>query len=287
MRSCTRKLAYLPAAILDFAFLINTELRALRVLLQEEEEEEAMGSSRNLTLYVDLLSQPNRAVVIFCRVNEIEADVHLVSIGKKETREPPFLAINPLGQVPAIDDGGFTLSESHTIMRYLAATRKVADHWYPEDLEKRACVDRVLDWHLGNLRRGASPFLVHRELAPLVGRTKDPTLAAEAEACLKQSLKTMETVWLKDSPFLAGGSQPSIADISSACELQQLKCLDKEESGALLAPYEKVKAWMVAVEEFTAPYFVEVHGGLEKFAKILEDKRKSEAEAEAETAPKL
>jgi glutathione S-transferase len=64
---------------------------------------------------------------------------------------------------------------------------------------------------------------VHRELAPLVGRTKDPTLAAEAEACLKQSLKTMETVWLKDSPFLAGGSQPSIADISSACELQQLK----------------------------------------------------------------
>ncbi len=66
-----------------------------------------------------------------------------------------------------------------------------------------------------------------------------------------------------------------------------VQCLDKEESGALLAPYEKVKAWMVAVEEFTAPYFVEVHGGLEKFAKILEDKRKSEAEAEAETAPKL
>jgi hypothetical protein len=44
---------------------------------------------------------------------------------------------------------------------------------------------------------------------------------------------------------------------------------------------------MVAVEEFTAPYFVEVHGALEEFAKILEDKRKSEAEAGLETAPKL
>jgi glutathione S-transferase len=153
---------------------------------------------------------------------------------------------------------------------------------YPEDLEKRACVDRVLDWHFGNLRRGVSPFVVHRELAPLLGRTKNPTLAAEAEACLKQSLKTMETVWLKDSPFLDGRSQPSIADISCACELQQLKLLDKEESGALLAPYEKVKAWMVAVEEFTGPYFVEVHGGLEKLAKVLEDRRKSEAEAELE-----
>jgi hypothetical protein len=65
--------------------------------------------------------------------------------------------------------------------------------------------------------------VVHRELAPLLGRTKNPTLAAEAEACLKQSLKTMETVWLKDSPFLDGRPQPSIADISCACELQQLK----------------------------------------------------------------
>jgi hypothetical protein len=69
--------------------------------------------------------------------------------------------------------------------------------------------------------------------------------------------------------------------------LDGVQLLDKEESGAFLAPYEKVKAWMVAVEEFTAPYFVEVHGALEEFAKILEDKRKSEAEAGLETAPKL
>jgi hypothetical protein len=75
-RSCIRRLAYLPAVIPDFAFVINTELGALSgkkpknsekkpVLLQEEEE--AMGSSRNLTLYVDFFSQPARAVVIFCR----------------------------------------------------------------------------------------------------------------------------------------------------------------------------------------------------------------------------
>ncbi len=69
--------------------------------------------------------------------------------------------------------------------------------------------------------------------------------------------------------------------------LDGVQLLDKDESGAILAPYEKVKAWMVAVEEFTAPYFVEVHVELEKLAKVLEDKRKSEAEAELETAPKL
>jgi hypothetical protein len=69
--------------------------------------------------------------------------------------------------------------------------------------------------------------------------------------------------------------------------LDGVQLLDKEEPGALLAPYEKVKAWMVAVEEFTAPYFVDAHGVLEKVAKIFEDRRKSEAEAEVETAPKL
>jgi hypothetical protein len=69
--------------------------------------------------------------------------------------------------------------------------------------------------------------------------------------------------------------------------LDGVQLLDKEESGALLAPYEKVKAWMVAVEEFTAPYFVDTHGVLEKLAKILEDRCKSEAEAEVETAPKV
>ncbi len=69
--------------------------------------------------------------------------------------------------------------------------------------------------------------------------------------------------------------------------LDRVQLLDKEESGGLLAPYEKVKAWMVAVEEFTAPYFVDTHGVLEKLAKILEERRKSEAEAEVETAPKL
>ncbi len=60
---------------------------------------------------------------------------------------------------------------------------------------------------------------------------------------------------------------------------------NKEESGALLAHYEKIKAWTVVAEGFTTPYFVEVCSELEKLAKILEKRRKNEAEVE--TAPKL
>ena len=46
----------------------------------------------------------------------------------------------------------YCLSESHTILRYLADTRGVDDHWYPKDLKKRALVEKYLDSHHSDLR---------------------------------------------------------------------------------------------------------------------------------------
>jgi len=54
---------------------------------------------------------------------------------------------NPNGLVPTIDDSGFILWESHSIMRYL--TRKY-DHQktlYPDDLQICAKIDQWLDWY--------------------------------------------------------------------------------------------------------------------------------------------
>ena len=57
----------------------------------------------------------------------------------------------------------WNLSESHAILRYLALTRNVADHWYPKDIIKRSEVDQYLDWHQNFLRQG-SGFLIFKKL---------------------------------------------------------------------------------------------------------------------------
>jgi glutathione S-transferase len=58
---------------------------------------------------------------------------------------PEYLAKNPNGLVPVIEDAGFVLYESNAIVRYLAAKHAVASHW-PTDLEKRADIDRWMEW---------------------------------------------------------------------------------------------------------------------------------------------
>lgn len=234
-----------------------------------------------LRLYVDFLSQPSRAVLIFCSLNNIDVDIKSVNLVKGEHRKAEFKSINPLGLVPVIDDEGFKLFESHAILRYLTGIfPNIQDHWYPADLRKRAEIDSVLDWHHSNLRRGSAALVMNRVIAPSLGRPLDAKAAYDAEIVLKESLSTLETVWLKGKGnFLTGSLQPSIADLSLACEVMQLQLLDKDNVSELLGPREKVKKWLDAVEKATAPHFSEAHRMLLRAGSIFQKKREEQQSA--------
>lgn len=62
------------------------------------------------------------------------------------TRPRPdwYLALNPRGLVPALADGGYVLTESHAILRYLA-TREDRTDLYPGDARERGHVDELLE----------------------------------------------------------------------------------------------------------------------------------------------
>jgi glutathione S-transferase len=68
------------------------------------------------------------------------------SFGKN--REPAYLAMNPNGLVPTLEEeDGFLLWESNTIVRYLAAKYK-STILEPADLKMRALAQKWMDWQL-------------------------------------------------------------------------------------------------------------------------------------------
>ena len=65
------------------------------------------------------------------------------SFGKN--RAPAYLALNPNGLVPTIDEDGFILWESNAIVRYLSAKHGMGT-LCPSDPRQRADADRWMDW---------------------------------------------------------------------------------------------------------------------------------------------
>ncbi|KAI7756833.1 hypothetical protein M8C21_022318 [Ambrosia artemisiifolia] len=217
-----------------------------------------------LKVYADRMSQPSRAVILFCKVNGIDFEEILVDIFKNQQFSPEYKAINPMHQVPAIVDGRFKLFER-----------------YPGDLIKRAKIHSVLDWHHANLRRGSAGLVFNTLLAQLDGHQSYPQVVNQAEGILLKSLSMLEKFWLKDGRFLVGGSQPSIADISLVCEIMQLELLSEKERDRILGPFKKVVQWIEDTKIATAPHFDEVHGVLFNAQKRFRERMKTKPELKA------
>jgi glutathione S-transferase len=99
--------------------------------------------------------------------------------GEQATDTPYFLALNPNGMVPVIQDEGETLWESNSICRYLANKHQRSD-LLPVDAMARAQVEKWMDWQateLNNSWRYAFMALVRRSPA----HTDPAALAAGVE----------------------------------------------------------------------------------------------------------
>lgn len=66
--------------------------------------------------------------------------------------EPHFLAMNPHGRVPVVDDGGTVVWESNAVVRYLCA-RYSDGALSPAGAGPRALADQWMDWALADFQR--------------------------------------------------------------------------------------------------------------------------------------
>jgi glutathione S-transferase len=88
-----------------------------------------------------------RKVLWTCAELQLPFERHDWGSGFRDTTTLDFTALNPNAKVPVINDDGFVLWESNTIIRYLA-NRASAEYLYPTEAKAKACVDQWMDWQV-------------------------------------------------------------------------------------------------------------------------------------------
>ncbi len=98
-----------------------------------------------MKLFARRTSSNSQKVLWF--LGELAIDYEFVATGGDAggLDAPEYLALNPNGRVPTLLDGDLSVWESHTILRYLAATYG-ADTFWSKDAAERSQVDRWMDW---------------------------------------------------------------------------------------------------------------------------------------------
>lgn len=123
-------------------------------------------------------------------------------------REPGYLAKNPNGQIPVLEDGEVCIWESNSIVRYLAA-RYGAGWIWEEDPAQRSEADRWMDWMIAELQPAMTPAFWG--LVRLPADKRDPAVIAASIANTELRMDILEA-HLRKRGFL-GGERFGMADI--------------------------------------------------------------------------
>ncbi|XP_021509444.1 glutathione S-transferase theta-2-like isoform X2 [Meriones unguiculatus] len=210
----------------------------------------------NLELYLNLLSQPCRAVYIFAKKNGIPFKMHNMDILEGQLMSEQFSQVNCLRKIPVLKDGNFVLTESSAILIYLSSKYQVADHWYPADPQARARVHEYLGWHADNIRSTFGVLLWAKVLAPLIGIQIPEEKVERNREQMVLALQRLEEKFLGDRAFLTG-QQVTLADLMSLEELMQPVALGCN----LFEGRPRLSAWRDRVEAFLgAELCQEAHG---------------------------
>lgn len=216
-----------------------------------------------MKLYFHPASTVSRMVMLFAAQEGIALDYVLVDLMAGAQHQPEYKAVNPNAMVPVLDDGGFVLTESAAILRYLAA--KSGSSAYPADLQARARVDEAMAWFYGNYYKDFGYGLVYPQLFPHHKRRTDEAHAATIEWGQAKTLRwlgVLESHFLgRGDAFLCGG-QPTLADYVGV-EMVVIG----ELVGCKFADFPNIRAWIGRMKAL--PHWAEAHAAHEGFVASL------------------
>jgi glutathione S-transferase len=155
-----------------------------------------------------------------------------IEIDTAGARAPEFLAINPNGRLPFIDDDGFVLFESLAITLYLAKKHS-AGKLYPVALGGEAKTWQWTSWALNEVDRGVNIWSLHAVRLPAADR--DAAKRDEALKVLAAPFKVLDAAVGKQ-PYLLGNDF-SVADLNVAAVISRAIDMD-------LSAVPNLKAWL-------------------------------------------
>ncbi len=189
------------------------------------------GHSHRVELFLSLLGLPVAPV-----------DVDLVGRAQKR---PEFLAKNPFGQVPVIEDGEaggapVVVADSNAILVYLATRYDASGRWLPRDALTLAHVQEWLSLAAGELAFGPAEARVIKLFGAQYDYERAKALASRLYAVMEPHLAARR--------YLAA-EHPTIADVALYSYTAHAP-----EGGVSLEPYPSIRAWLGRIEAL--PNFV-------------------------------
>lgn len=186
-----------------------------------------------IKLYHFPLSGHAHRVQLMLSLLELPVEVVFVDLAKGAHKQADFLALNPFGQVPVIDDDGVVLADSNAILVYLAQ-KYGKGRWLPTDPLGAAQVQRWLSAAAGPIHSGPAT-------ARLITVFGAPYNAKDVIARSHSLLKVIDQE-LSNRAYLAGDT-PTIADVAGYSYIAHAP-----EGNVSLADYVHVRAWLARIE---------------------------------------
>jgi glutathione S-transferase len=172
-----------------------------------------------------------RRVRVALLEKKIEHEPVVLDMANRAHRAPEYLALNPYGRVPTIDDDGFVLYESAAILQYLEATRPKPP-LVPADTKSRALVDMHLRLCDLQFARPAGVIIFPKRFLPK--EKWDAAAIAQAKGEIEKHLAIVEAT-LGTREYLVGDAF-TLADIAYLPFLQFLPLMEIE-------PGPHIAAW--------------------------------------------
>ena len=166
-----------------------------------------------------------------------------LSMQDKDHKKPDFLAINPMGQVPAIKDGDYTVWQANAVLVYLAAQAETP--LLGQSAHEQASIAQWMLWQSSELSPVVLPLHVENYFKPVRGIDADVAKRDAALVRLRSLLTVLDTA-LTGKTYLVG-DRLTVADFAVAGDFTHAR-----NAHFPLPEFPNLTRWLETIEALPA-----------------------------------